>query len=192
MPVMLASNAADCGCVFYESQVSAQPFDRSVSLSRSLMWGLSAGLLCAQSTRSPKGHPRMFWFFWKRFQWHALGQINLNTWFRLPRLSYFWWPKIFFNPKKRAFWGTVKGGGSGEGWLIIMVVRVVEFLSRGYKIGMVFCLKINISKGNYWTLRIAVMVRCQKLRIISQKCQYPKMSKTKNLFLNWYCLMEKS
>ena len=38
--------------------------------------------------------------------------------------------------------------------------RVFE---RGVQNWKVFCIKINIPKGNYWILRIGVMGRCQKV-----------------------------
>ena len=49
----------------------------------------------------------------------------------------------------------------------IMVIRVVEFSSGGYKIRKNFALhRINIPKGNHWILTIGVMGSCQKLGII--------------------------
>jgi hypothetical protein len=42
-----------------------------------------------------------------------------------------------------------------------MVIRVVEFLREGYKIRKIFCLKINMPKGNNSILRIGVMESCQ-------------------------------
>ena len=53
--------------------------------------------------------------------------------------------------------------------MISMAVRVVEFSSGGYRIGKIFCIKINIPETNYWILRIGVMGRCQKVNFLCQK-----------------------
>jgi hypothetical protein len=41
-----------------------------------------------------------------------------------------------------------------------------QVFNRGVKNWKDFCLKINIPKGNYLTLRIGVMGRCQELGIV--------------------------
>ena len=38
----------------------------------------------------------------------------------------------------------------------IMAIGVVEFSREGYKIRKVFCIRINIPKGNFWILRIGL------------------------------------
>ena len=38
----------------------------------------------------------------------------------------------------------------------IMAFPVMEFQDQGYKIRKVFCIKINLPKGNYWILRIGL------------------------------------
>ena len=38
-----------------------------------------------------------------------------------------------------------------------MALPAMEFQVQGYKIRDIFALKINISKGNYWILRIGTM-----------------------------------
>ena len=64
-----------------------------------------------------------------------------------------------------------------------MVVWVVEFSSGGYKIRNIFCLKINIPKGNYLILRIGVVSSCQKLGIILEN---KGIDDIKKCAPNWY------
>ena len=44
-----------------------------------------------------------------------------------------------------------------------MAIRVVEFSNGGDKIRKIFCLKINIPKGNYLILGIGLMGKCKKV-----------------------------
>ena len=39
---------------------------------------------------------------------------------------------------------------------LIMAIQVVKFSNRGYKIRKIFFLRINITKGKFWTLRIGL------------------------------------
>ena len=76
-----------------------------------------------------------------------------------------------------------------------MSIRIVEFSIGGTKLEE-FCLKIKITQGNYWILRISVLANCQKLGIILvikwfKNWFYQKMPITKNVLLNWYSSMKK-
>ena len=71
-----------------------------------------------------------------------------------------------------------------------MVVRVVEFAYGGVQNLKYFCLRINMPKGNHWILRICVVASCQKLGIILL-IMLSKISKTKNVLLNWYSKKKK-
>jgi hypothetical protein len=51
--------------------------------------------------------------------------------------------KLNFSHYKSLNWSDYKDSRTG------MVIRVVEFSSWGYKIGKIFCLRINLSKRNY-------------------------------------------
>ena len=52
-------------------------------------------------------------------------------------------------------------------WFVtIMVIWVVDFPREGYKIRLIFWLKINITKGKYCILWTDVVASCQKLGII--------------------------
>ena len=76
------------------------------------------------------------------------------------------------------------------------VIRVVEFSSGGYKIWKIFAYESTYPKEIIAILRIGVVVRCQKLGIILviksfKNWCYQKMSKRKNVLLNWYSSMKK-
>jgi hypothetical protein len=61
-----------------------------------------------------------------------------------------------------------------------MAIRVEEFSSRGTKLER-FLPRINITKGNYLTLRIGLTGRCQKLGIILGNKVISKLMLSKNV-----------
>ena len=77
----------------------------------------------------------------------------------------------------------------------------MSFQAGGCRIGLVqnwkdLRLKINISKWNYWILRIGVIGRCWKLGIslwnnVTWKLMLPTNVNNKNVLLNWYSLIKK-
>ena len=67
----------------------------------------------------------------------------------------------------------------------IMVIRVVKFSSGGYKIRKIFYLRINIPKGNYWTLSFGLMASCQKVPKFDFQSQL-SMSKMIKIFFNFF------
>ena len=62
-----------------------------------------------------------------------------------------------------------------------IAIRVLEFSSGVYKIGKIFCLKINIPKGILRILRIGLMGKCQKLDIILESKVIQKLMLSKNV-----------
>ena len=58
-----------------------------------------------------------------------------------------------------------------------MAVQVVEFSNGGYKIRNIFCLKINILKGNYW------ICSAKRRKIVMRQTETIKPIKKKEL---WY------
>ena len=64
----------------------------------------------------------------------------------------------------------------------------VGVFKRGVQNLKYFCLRINMSKGNFWILRICVVANCQEFGIILvimwfQNWHYQNISKTKNVLL---------
>ena len=63
--------------------------------------------------------------------------------------------------------------------------RVVEFSNRGYiirkKMSVDFCLRINISKGNYWILSFGLMVSSQKVPKFDFQSQFSTSKNHPNL-----------
>ena len=55
-----------------------------------------------------------------------------------------------------------------------------EVFKRGNKIRNIFCLKINIIKGNCWTLSVGVMGRCPKYDIVLENEVVKKLIILKN------------
>ena len=64
---------------------------------------------------------------------------------------------------------------------VVQVIRVVAFSSGVHKIRKIFCLRINIPKGNYWILQIGLLARCQKLGIILENKVIKKLMLSKNV-----------
>ena len=103
-------------------------------------------------------------------------KITRSTYSRPDQPAYFQVSIFFSNPKRSP--ATMKD--TMRPW--IMAIRVAEFSNGGDRIRKIFCLRINILKGNYWILRIGLMGRCQKVPKLDFQSQF-SMSKIIAIFI---------
>ena len=105
---------------------------------------------------------QMLWYF--RYCWNSDG---ISKWFlglrELPR-GQNWYVTAASLKLFQVFQIMSSGGPLQPGTTLMqaMAIRVVDFSNGGYKIRKIFCIRINIPKGNNWILSFGLMASCQK------------------------------
>ena len=89
------------------------------------------------------------------------------------------WPACWFGD-------PLDGPFEGASWTLCMAIQVMEFSNGGYRIRKVFCLRINILKGNYLILRIGLVGASEVFKNQSLKVNYfHLLSKKYHILKSW-------
>jgi hypothetical protein len=140
---------------------------REVNLCCKMLWNVA---ICCVMLLTVAKYCQMLWNFryccelFKMSFWNSDG---VSKWFLGPRerpRGQKWYVTAASLKLFQVFQIMSSGGPLQPGTTLMqaMAVRVVDFSNGGCKIRKIFCIRINIPKGNNWILSFGLMASCQK------------------------------